>query len=80
MAKLPRGRALDLACGTGRNALHLAAEGYQVDAMDISAVALERGAARAAELGVAVNWINADLDDAVLVPDRYDLGGGGPLC
>jgi SAM-dependent methyltransferase len=73
LAKLPRGRALDLACGAGRNALHLAAAGYQVDAMDISAVALERGAARAADLGVTVNWINVDLDAAALVADSYDV-------
>lgn len=73
LTRLPRGRALDLACGAGRNALHLAAAGYQVDAMDISAVALARGAARAAELGVEVNWINVDLDAVALTPDSYDL-------
>ncbi len=73
LARLPRGRALDMACGAGRNALHLAAAGYQVDAMDISTVALARGAARAAELGVEVNWINVDLDNAELSPDSYDL-------
>jgi tellurite methyltransferase len=66
-------RALDLACGAGRNALYLAGEGYRVDAMDISSVALERGAARAAEMGVEVDWIAIDLDDAELLPDRYDL-------
>lgn len=73
LVRLPGGRALDLACGAGRNALHLAAAGYQVDAMDISTVALERGAARAVELGVVVNWINVDLDSAELTPDSYDL-------
>jgi len=70
---LARGRALDLACGAGRNALHLAAAGYQVDAMDISSVALEWGAARAAELGVEVNWTNVDLDAVELTPQSYDL-------
>ena len=73
LARLPRGRALDLACGTGRNALHLAAAGYRVDAMDISAAALERGAQRAAELGVEVNWVEVDLDSVELAPDSYDL-------
>ena len=73
LVRLPGGRALDMACGAGRNALHLAAAGYQVDAMDISTVALERGAARAVELGVEVNWINVDLDCAELTPDSYDL-------
>ena len=73
LARLPGGRALDLACGTGRNALHLAAAGYRVDAMDIATAALARGAQRAAELGVEVNWIDVDLDSAALAPDRYDL-------
>jgi tellurite methyltransferase len=73
LPRLPRGRALDLACGAGRNALHLALAGYRVDAMDISAVALERGAAKAADLGVTVNWIDVDLDNAELTPDCYDL-------
>ena len=40
--RLPRGRALDVACGRGRNAIHLAANGYAVDAMDISGVALAK--------------------------------------
>ena len=73
LGRLPRGRALDLACGAGRNALHLARAGYQVDAMDISSVALARAAGVAAEQGLTVNWINLDLDDAVLTPDSYDL-------
>jgi SAM-dependent methyltransferase len=66
-------RALDLACGAGRNALYLASEGYRVDAMDISGVALTRGAARATEMGVEVEWIEIDLDHVALTPARYDL-------
>lgn len=66
-------RALDLACGAGRNALYLAARGYRVDAMDISATALARGAAKAAETGVEVDWIEVDLDRVELAAGRYDL-------
>jgi SAM-dependent methyltransferase len=73
LARLPRGRALDLASGTGRNALYLAAEGYQVDAMDIAEAALERGRCDAAERGLEVNWMAVDLDDAALPAHRYDL-------
>jgi len=73
LARLPRGQALDLACGTGRNALYLAAAGYRVDAMDIATAALQRGARRAAELGVEVNWIDVDLDSVALAPDNYDV-------
>ena len=74
---LPRGRALDVACGTGRNALFLAASGYEVDAVDISAIGLERAERSAAQRGLRVNWIEADLDaeDATWLPAqrRYDL-------
>ncbi len=73
LAQLPRGRALDLACGAGRNALYLAQAGYQVDGMDISSAALERGAALAAGLAVEVNWVCVDLDFAELAADTYDL-------
>ena len=59
-------RALDLACGTGRNAVFLASQGYRVDAIDISPKALELAAERAAEASVEVNWQAQDLDDPKL--------------
>jgi len=62
LPELPRGRALDVACGTGRNALFLAAAGYEVDAIDISPAGLERARAAAAARGLEVRWIEADLD------------------
>jgi tellurite methyltransferase len=73
---LPRGRALDVACGAGRNALFLAANGYAVDALDISAVGLDRGREDAARRELEVNWLCADLEgtpDAVLPDGPYDL-------
>ena len=42
LADLPAGRAIDLACGEGRNALWLAARGWQVTGVDFSPVALEK--------------------------------------
>jgi tellurite methyltransferase len=63
LPRLPRGRALDVACGAGRNALYLAANGYSVTALDISRVALDRGRRAAAERGLAVEWLCADLDE-----------------
>jgi 2-polyprenyl-3-methyl-5-hydroxy-6-metoxy-1,4-benzoquinol methylase len=42
VAGLAPGRALDLACGEGRNALWLAGKGWQVTAVDFSAVGLEK--------------------------------------
>lgn len=63
LPRLKRGRALDVACGAGRNALFLAANGFDVCAIDISAVALERGRRSAADSGVHVTWLLADLDE-----------------
>ena len=63
LPRLPRGRALDVACGAGRNALYLAANGFAVSALDISTVALARGRRDAAERGLDVEWLCADLDE-----------------
>lgn len=73
LPRLPRGRALDVPCGAGRNALYLAEHGYAVDAIDISAVALERARQSAARRNVAVNWMELDLESAALPEQRYDL-------
>jgi len=71
--RLGGGRALDLACGPGRNALWLAAQGYAVDAIDISAVGLEMGRAEAQRRGLVVNFIQADLDHYTLPVAACDL-------
>lgn len=71
--ELPPGRALDLACGAGRNSLYLAACGYEVDAVDIAPFALEQARAKARERELEVNWIEADLDTFVPEKSRYDL-------
>lgn len=67
------GRALDIACGAGRNALRLAQTDLRVDAIDISEAALERAAASASERGLDVNWIQADLDDVKLEVGTYNI-------
>lgn len=61
------GTALDLGCGEGGDAIWLAEQGWEVTAVDISDTALRRGAAAAAERGVAtrVTWLRADLADGV---------------
>ena len=58
---LPPGRALDLACGEGRNAIWLAAQGWRVTAVDFSPVALERAARLAADRGVTVDLLHHDV-------------------
>ena len=70
---LPDGRALDVATGTGRNALFLAANGYDVDAIDVSDVALEQAQQRADQRDLDVNWRRADLAEIDLETDRYDV-------
>ena len=71
--RVPRGRALDLACGNGRNALYLAEIGFDVDAIDIAEPALKLAQDAARERGVSVNTIVADLDDHSLPVETYDL-------
>lgn len=56
-------RALDIACGEGRNSVFLAAHGFSVTGIDISEVGLAKAAVRAAEAGVEVEFICADLDE-----------------
>ncbi|ADP80518.1 SAM-dependent methyltransferase [Pseudofrankia inefficax] len=53
LAQLPAGRALDLACGEGRNAIWLASRGWHATGLDFSAAAIERAARLAGEAGVA---------------------------
>jgi SAM-dependent methyltransferase len=54
------GRALDLGCGPGRNAVHLAARGFQVDAVDLSPTAVAWAEERAHEAGVDIRFHCAD--------------------
>ena len=69
----PPGRALDLATGTGRNAVFLAERGYEVDAIDQSEEGLRQANDRAAERGVAdrIEWIQADIPSYSFTPERY---------
>ena len=69
------GRALDIACGTGRHALYLAECGWQVTAVDSSKVAIEILLERARVLGVQVDARVADLElgEFAIELDRYDL-------
>ncbi len=67
-------RALDLAGGVGQNSLWLAEQGYVVDLMDISRVALRRAQAEMAMRNVrGVNLLQIDVDELALDPGAYDL-------
>ncbi len=74
LADLPPGRATDIACGEGRNALWLARRGWRTTGIDFSPVAIERAAQLAGD--VAVDWrvgdvTSADLPEADLVVLAY---------
>jgi SAM-dependent methyltransferase len=58
---LTPGRALDLACGEGRNAVWLAERGWEVTGVDFADVGLEKARGLAAARGVDATWIQADL-------------------
>ena len=73
VASLPNGRALDVATGTGRNALFLAEHGYRVEAVDISDEALSIARDRAAERSLDIEWIRADFDEYPLPEGVYDV-------
>ncbi|MFC2073087.1 methyltransferase domain-containing protein [Chloroflexota bacterium] len=68
----PPGKALDLACGTGRNALFLAEKGYEVTAIDISPTAIKLAKNKAMAKGLKINWIVADLD-SFKICGQYDV-------
>lgn len=70
---LDSGRALVLACGTGRNALYLASQGFTVEAVDISPVAIEMARAEADRRGLELSWRIADIDELRPNGGGYDL-------
>ena len=67
------GLALDIACGQGTNALALAALGMEVDAWDISAVAIEQLKDAAHRQRLAVNARIVDITPDVFPDNHYDL-------
>ncbi len=70
---LAPGRALDVGAGEGRNAVWLASRGWQVTAVDFSAVGLDKGRRLAEDRGVAVDWVLADVRDYQPEPGCFQL-------
>lgn len=73
VAGLEPGRALDFACGEGRNALWLAEHGWRVTAVDFSGVAIEKARRRAQDEGREVDLVCADLLKYEPEGAAYDL-------
>jgi SAM-dependent methyltransferase len=70
---LAPGQALDAGAGEGRNAVWLAARGWQVTAVDFSAVGLDKSRRLAGARGVAVDWVRADVRDYQPEPGSFQL-------
>jgi SAM-dependent methyltransferase len=66
-------RALDLACGEGRNAVWLAANGWSVTGVDFSARGIQTAREQAAARGADVEWVVADATDSAQVAGEFDL-------
>ena len=73
LADVQPGRALELAAGEGRHALWLAAQGWDVVAVDFSEIALRAARARARHGGQHVNFVVADVHTFPLPPAAFDL-------
>jgi tellurite methyltransferase len=74
-AAMAPGKALDLACGAGRNALWLAEHGWEVTAVDGADAAIEILRTRAREHSLKINAVVANLENGEfkIVPSRWDL-------
>lgn len=67
------GRAIDLGCGTGANAVWLAQQGFEVVGVDLSPAALDMARRRATDAGVTVDFVVADLSKPVDIGPPFDF-------
>jgi SAM-dependent methyltransferase len=71
--RIQPGKALDIATGKGRNAFFLAERGFDVEAVDISEVAVAEARKRADERGLSIGFRQADLEKVELPETAYEL-------
>jgi len=69
----PPGRALDLGCGTGTNAITLAKHGWQVTALDFAGAAIRQARRKANESGLKIDFRIADATDLSAIHGPFDL-------
>lgn len=65
----PQGKALDIACGNGRNSIFLNKRGFTVDAIDISTVATQK----LDELNLGINVNCMDIDNLAIAENSYEV-------
>ena len=73
VAGVAPGRALDVGCGEGADAIWLAKHSWNVTAVDISQIAVDRARAAAEHAGVEVQWVCGDALSASLPAQEFDL-------
>lgn len=72
-ARLAPGTALDIGCGEGADAIWLAEQGWQVTAIDVSSVAVDRAQIHGQSVGVKVDWQVTSFTGMPRGDDRFDL-------
>ncbi len=73
LALLPKGKTLDIAMGEGRNGVYLAANGFEVEGIDISEVGLNKARRLAEKNGTHITTRVVDLEKARLPENTYDV-------
>ncbi|MFC1716509.1 class I SAM-dependent methyltransferase [Candidatus Poribacteria bacterium] len=71
--RMKRGRVLELGCGPGRNAIYLARQGCNVDAVDISSQAIQWAQERARDSGLEINFVCQSVFDLQVETSTYDI-------
>jgi SAM-dependent methyltransferase len=71
--QIPRGRAIDLGCGEGSNAIYLSKIGFDVTGVDFSPTAIKRAFANVQSAGLAVSLYQDDLTNLLHVNGKFDL-------
>jgi SAM-dependent methyltransferase len=69
---IPKGRVLALADGEGRNGVYVATLGHHVTSVDLSSVGLAKAKVLAADRGVSIETVVADLGDFVIAPSSWE--------
>lgn len=69
-------RALDVGCGEGADAVWLSARGWEVTALNVSQVALDRASAAARAAGIQVHWLLTGQGTPLRCRSRQPAGNG----
>lgn len=72
IATTPPGKALDLGCGTGTNAITLARHGWEATGVDFAPEAVRTARQKAAEAGLKIDFHSADVTDLSILEGTYD--------